>query len=892
MACSLAQGNDFIDGGDGRDDIIGGHVLREGLDGDDTLRGGGGADAILGDNGEIIRHTTQAAGTTYPWPNGFFWKNYEDPFREEVVREIRRYDDIDHIQGNDIIYGDDGNDILHGQRGNDYVSGGAGEDEIYGELGMDQLYGDGGDDIVLGDIGYALRRYDANGNPIMKDVPAGRNSVWHKDIVLEELGNITGMNRISTKIDTGAVTAEELTTSSLLFAATAFRGDGTKHIQEDQGGWLTEMIRFDLAPGFNDEMDGGEGDDLLIGQRGDDTIKGGSGNDVIIGDAGWNVIPIDTVIPRIHQIYRVMKDSSQKNLAINAGGDFGVVFTSDYELYPSQFQHLDTMMSSMVDMMINADHVIKNTNLLKERLGISALATSGGYYLQPMFRITPGFLSGKQWWHGNDVIEPGPGNNLVAGDDVRGFTGVDMGVADKKLNLLRDGINVMVLALANRLSTMEVDAEVFNAGFNMTYNVSIGNDEIRTHLHDGSKVNFIVGDTLTVIGRTISSGWLMNGRLLAKTKKLRSVLQRLFDVQEVLANIHHGMFEVHSRLLQQLDAIGLSGTGYQEPLHHLYLANDRIDSVGDNDVVVGDSSLLYVHMDRPAVNNFQLDKLNLFKRFRLRIVLRKDYKSRQRKFAAHISNDLRRSPDISPSQLSRLPAFADYALTAGCDTFSMNFGDNLAVGDFAAVGVVASSRRIDGNVKKLAAYKESVQKVYSIKNSQGSFPGDATRRLPFAFYNERHLSKTMHVHADTIYGRHFGNTALGEFLAGNVYQKFSDRSSFTMDQDYGSVAVADDTTASYGGDYFLMKSDSQADGQIGRTTKDKVSDAGIKITANVGEDVERKVIKLFTDHPLITRLVNDLWYEQSTIARDKTTGIKTKYSQATTSYIPAYSRGG
>jgi len=118
--------------------------MRFGLDGGDTLSGGDHDDVILGDNGQIVRNRVSFV-SEYPWINGMVWKKWPVPFDTEVIRDVRRYDDIDSVQvsttvcdrrlavaglasdlaspsfcqGDDFIYGEAGNDILHGQRGND-----------------------------------------------------------------------------------------------------------------------------------------------------------------------------------------------------------------------------------------------------------------------------------------------------------------------------------------------------------------------------------------------------------------------------------------------------------------------------------------------------------------------------------------------------------------------------------------------------------------------------------------------------------------------------------------------------------------------------------------------------------------------------------------------------
>lgn len=140
------QGQDTIYGDGGNDDIYGGHAVVGGRDNGDILHGGDDEDTILGDNGQIVRQRLSINGDD-PWVQGMQWLTYASPFDSEVVRDVRRYDDIDYIQvgmsswsgalvfvcallhflirlfhfqqGDDSIYGDNGADTLHGQRGDD-----------------------------------------------------------------------------------------------------------------------------------------------------------------------------------------------------------------------------------------------------------------------------------------------------------------------------------------------------------------------------------------------------------------------------------------------------------------------------------------------------------------------------------------------------------------------------------------------------------------------------------------------------------------------------------------------------------------------------------------------------------------------------------------------------
>ena len=268
---------------------------------------------------------------------------------------------------------------------------------------------------MIGDIGHCVRRYNTDGSPTLQ-ANAGDDAspVWHKDIVLEDLGNIAAVHRISEKIDRDALLAEDVMSSSLLFVANAFDDNGDKVLDETTSDWITDLILFDLEPSYDDTLDGGPGDDVCIGQRGDDKITGGLGNDLLIGDAGTNVIPQDMNLPRVYQVYRTMDTPEDSDYVVAT--DYGALFTYDFELYPNQYRQVDSL-ASIIDSVVTIDDVKESSNLVQDILGVSALSTepSNGYCMQPMFRVTPGYLKETQWLLGNDVLESGGGEDILIG---------------------------------------------------------------------------------------------------------------------------------------------------------------------------------------------------------------------------------------------------------------------------------------------------------------------------------------------------------------------------------------------------------------------------------------------------------------------------------------------
>ena len=224
------EGDDFIFGGQsgdllfgdaGDDDIIGGHNVRFGSDGDDYIEGGDQADVILGDNGMITRSLLPSAVEQ--------WERYPAPFADVIRHTIQRFDDIDRIIGHDTIIGDnatpgpnDGDDIIHGQRGNDELHGRGGDDEITGELGDDTITGGDGHDTILGDVGKIDREFiDANTPRV------DRNGKWHRDIVLEDVAQLTGIySTEQTPLGVDPTVANTLLTSDLLILTGSHNVDG------------------------------------------------------------------------------------------------------------------------------------------------------------------------------------------------------------------------------------------------------------------------------------------------------------------------------------------------------------------------------------------------------------------------------------------------------------------------------------------------------------------------------------------------------------------------------------------------------------------------------------------------------------------------------------------
>jgi Ca2+-binding RTX toxin-like protein len=224
---SLAAGGAtaIMHGGNGDDTLLGGRhsdVLFGGA-GNDSIAGGGSDDYLIGGAG----NDKLAGGDGNDWLFGDAtnaWPaNVVDPVQYAI-----HYADINF--GVDSLSGGAGHDILLAGNGNDRAGGDDGNDVVVGGVGNDSLGGGAGHDIILGDTLFRLANADRDAADSIRRVNAAAEPILTVDAV----------------------------------AAT----DPT-------------VLRT-----FNDVIEAGDGDDVVLGQLGNDSIGGGGGADYLNGGAG------------------------------------------------------------------------------------------------------------------------------------------------------------------------------------------------------------------------------------------------------------------------------------------------------------------------------------------------------------------------------------------------------------------------------------------------------------------------------------------------------------------------------------------------------------------------------------------------------------------------------
>ncbi len=318
-------GMDRLYGGEGYDHLSGGagDDVLDGGDEDDTLNGGAGADMLTGGAGDdtasytgsmmgvtVRLHANMAMGGDAEGDvfvdtatNTYTIKEDEDADEEEVTETVP---DIINLTGsgeNDILAGDsrdntikggdgddrlyggpggshdnsDNHDTMHGGDGDDHIFGGKGNDELHGDKGVDHLWGNGGSNTFYGGAGSDVihanageMRIDGDDMDRMKnhDVRPHADTVSFAHLKEEylEMGDDVGVavnlqNGLLARWDGGdAPSADDLGDARIVF-----------HIENIVGSMGDDYLRGangTLAMPMSNEIEGGEGNDTLIGGTG------------------------------------------------------------------------------------------------------------------------------------------------------------------------------------------------------------------------------------------------------------------------------------------------------------------------------------------------------------------------------------------------------------------------------------------------------------------------------------------------------------------------------------------------------------------------------------------------------------------------------------------------
>jgi Ca2+-binding RTX toxin-like protein len=183
--------------------------------------------------------------------------------------------------GGDQLFGQSDNDTLLGKGGNDFLFGGAGNDTLTGGDGDDQVFGESGDDRFIWNPGDDTDLYEGGSGTDTTEVNGGNGA---EIFTLTANGTRTRFDRIDPapfSLDMGTM---EKIVVNMNGGNDSFSATGN----------LAALIGVTVDGGAgNDTILGSNGVDLLIGGDGDDFIDGQQGNDTALLGAGNDVFQWD-----------------------------------------------------------------------------------------------------------------------------------------------------------------------------------------------------------------------------------------------------------------------------------------------------------------------------------------------------------------------------------------------------------------------------------------------------------------------------------------------------------------------------------------------------------------------------------------------------------------------
>ena len=579
-------GDDTINAGNGNDIVFGGL-------GADGITLGDGKDTVVGDSGEAQFSSTGIVQIVFDIaPNAVLGGTPDTGTSSNDTIVVGNGNDFviggsgaDQItagNGNDYILGDNGiveftvvagvnmatraetSDGLYG--GNDTIIAGNGVDSIIGGDGSDVItVGNGSDDIVLGDNGEIVQAFNSDGS-----LELNSDGNPHRDVVLEEIGTITGAIAIDSASDAASATAAAITTANLILLAGEFNADGSQVTSQTSGAWETEALLLSLVPDGNDNITVGSGNDVIIGQGGNNTITANGGNDIIFGNGASNTAPVVSDIPSIVNAVVIVAAPGDSQIVLPSSGQI-VVPTVNLE--PSAL----TTNTPQLEMAPPGFGILGN---LAEG---GTLSLGGGVQLTVFASVVPSLLNGSPVLPGSNIINGGSGNDTIFGNygqiaalPTTGITQID--------NQLQ-GLSVTMLGLLNELSALSTVQDGINPI--SPYAISAENNTIT--VGDGNDTIFGNDGEYLVPGVAFAEG---AGSLTSNAVALDTYL---LEMQELFGDMSFAVNESGARVI----------SSYSGPSSHLLdIGNSTIVDGNGSDLVIGATGIVIMPGDGTPTSNW------------------------------------------------------------------------------------------------------------------------------------------------------------------------------------------------------------------------------------------------------------------------------------------------
>ncbi len=179
--------------------------------------------------------------------------------------------------GNDVLTGGSGNDQLFGEAGNDTLLGKGGFDLLFGGGDNDTLTGGDADDQAFGQAGDDRMVWNPGDDTDLNEGATGNDTV--------EVNGGNGLEQFTATANGTRVRFDRLNPAPFSIDI----GTSEKLVLNANGGDDSFSATGNLAALIAITVDGGTGNDTLLGSNGVDILLGGDGNDFVDGQQGNDV---------------------------------------------------------------------------------------------------------------------------------------------------------------------------------------------------------------------------------------------------------------------------------------------------------------------------------------------------------------------------------------------------------------------------------------------------------------------------------------------------------------------------------------------------------------------------------------------------------------------------
>jgi Ca2+-binding RTX toxin-like protein len=359
---SGGAGNDTLDGGDGADEVHGdaGNDWLDGGLGDDTLAGGNGSDTLLGGDGAdalqggIGADSLSGGSGDDTLAGGGGGDALDGGAGNDLLSGGAGPDWVTAGDGNDTVAAGGGSDAIDGGDGDDLLTAGAGDDVANGGSGSDTIYGGDGDDLVAGggdaDVLFGGRGADlyvhqvGDGN----DTVVNADGLDHVLLAGTDLYDFHWTRDGDDLVIGPAVDADDFEfASGSLRIVGQYAGSGIAYFEIDSiynnfYGADLDLARIYAPRGMQggdqgaaaELIQGGDGDDLLVGVAGADgpggaslssgfrdQLFGGDGNDTIYGGDNGDLAVFDPLLGYAEVAGDVIRGQDGDDLIFAGGGN-------------------------------------------------------------------------------------------------------------------------------------------------------------------------------------------------------------------------------------------------------------------------------------------------------------------------------------------------------------------------------------------------------------------------------------------------------------------------------------------------------------------------------------------------------------------------------------------